>query len=103
MRKYNLISLKYLQNISKAFISPFCIERKLMVLKSITCHYLLLISLKPTRIGSQYFLYRHGTKCDHLHKDLKANEGTDRRNYCETGELTGSSWIKLHNFLVVLR
>jgi hypothetical protein len=77
MHKYNLISLKYLQNISKAFISPFCIERKLMVLKSITCHYLLLIILKPTGIGLQYFLYRHGTKCDDVRKGLKVYEGED--------------------------
>ena len=37
-----------------------------------------LIPLKPTRIGVQYFLYRYGTKCDHVRKGLKANEGEDR-------------------------
>src|SRR5665213_2564294 len=40
-----------------------------------------LIPRKPTRIGLQYFLYRHGTKCDHLRKGLKFNEGADRRNH----------------------
>ena len=61
-----------------------------------------LIPRKPTGIGAQYFLYRYGTKCDHHRKGLKANEGADRRNYCEVGELTGSSRIKLHYFQIVL-
>jgi len=40
-----------------------------------------LISRKPTGIAARYFLYRYGTKCDHLRKGLKFNEGEDRRNH----------------------
>jgi hypothetical protein len=32
---------------------------------------------KATGIGLQYFLYRYGTKCTHLRKELKFNEGED--------------------------
>jgi hypothetical protein len=36
-----------------------------------------LIPSKPTRIEGRYFLYRHGTKCTHVRKGLKVNEGED--------------------------
>jgi hypothetical protein len=42
------------------------------------------------------------TKSNYLHKELKANEGANRRTWRGTGKLTGSSWIKLHYSQIVL-
>ena len=32
---------------------------------------------KPTGIGLEYFVYRYGTKCDHVRNELNINEGED--------------------------
>ena len=40
-----------------------------------------LIPRKSTKTAGRYFLYRYCTKCTHLRKGLKFNEGGDRRNH----------------------